>query len=156
MLQRLFSLITSFVFVALASPGQAQSVMITEFMADNLTSSFRDEDGERNDWLELQNMTGATISLNGWYLTDDATDLRKWRFPLTSPAVNLAAGARLIVWCSGKDRKASATRLHTNFKLDKDGEYLGLIRPDGVTVEHAYGPKYPPQFINGTYGIAVQ
>jgi hypothetical protein len=156
MLQRIFSLIASLFFVALSSTGQAQSVMITEFMADNLTSTVRDSDGERNDWLELQNMTGATISLNGWYLTDNASDLRQWRFPVTAPVVNLAAGARLVVWCSGKNRKANAAQLHTNFKLDKDGEYLALVRPDGLTVEHSYGPKYPPQFINGTYGIALQ
>src|SRR3954466_2549353 len=118
MLKHLFSLITFAALFALAPLGHAQSVMITEFMADNLTSTVRDEDGERQDWLELQNMSQATVSLNGWYLTDDATDLRKWRFPLTSPVVSLAPGARLIVWCSGKDRKASAAKLHTNFKLD--------------------------------------
>jgi hypothetical protein len=64
----------------------------------------------------------------------------------------VAAGGRVVVWCSNKNRKAVATKLHTNFKLDNDGEYLALVRPDGLTVEHAYSLKYPPQFPNGTYG----
>src|SRR5690606_37599161 len=107
MLKRIFSLVVLFASFALSPLGSAQSVMITEFMADNLTSNYRDEDGERNDWLEVQNMTAASINLNGWYLTDDASDLRKWRFPATAPAVNLAPGARLVIWCSDKNRKAN-------------------------------------------------
>src|SRR5688572_28060891 len=83
-------------------------VVINEFMAQNVNSVVIDEDGEHEDWLELQNNGATPVSLNGWYLTDDAGDLRKWRFPVTSPAVNLAPGARLVVWCSGKNRKAAA------------------------------------------------
>lgn len=155
MRHRLASLITVLLSFALWAAADAQTVIISEFMADNVTSAERDEDGERNDWLELQNTSASAVNLNGWYLTDDASDLRKWRFPTTSPVISIAAGGRLVVWCSGKDRKANITRLHTNFKLDKDGEYLGLVRSDGVTVEHSYGPTYPPQFINGTYGVAT-
>src|SRR5215204_4545527 len=107
MLQRIFSLL---VLLVLSRSGLAQSVMITEFMADNLTSNYRDEDGERQDWVEIQNLTTAPVSLNGWYLTDNASDLRKWRFPTTAPTVTLAAGARIVVWCSEKNRKASAAR----------------------------------------------
>lgn len=142
------------VFASLIS-GHAQVVVINEFMAQNVNSTVIDEDGEHSDWLELQNNGNSTISLNGWYLTDDAADLRKWRFPVTTPAVNLAAGARLVVYCSNKNRKALANRLHTNFKLDAAGEYLGLIRSDGFTVEHSYGPTYPPQFNNSVYGASI-
>ena len=88
MLKRFLSLI---ILLVLCTGGMAQTVMITEFMADNLTSSIRDEDGERQDWLELQNMSGSPVSLNGWYLTDNASDLRKWRFPTTAPTVTRGA-----------------------------------------------------------------
>ena len=68
--------------------------------------------------------------------------------------MNLAAGARLVVWCSGKDRKSNPDKLHTNFKLNGSGEYLGLLRADGFTVEDEYAPAYPPQATDKTYGVS--
>ncbi|MHC4749321.1 MAG: chitobiase/beta-hexosaminidase C-terminal domain-containing protein [Planctomycetota bacterium] len=44
--------------------------------------------------------------------------------------------------------------LHTNFKLDIAGEYLALIKSDGVTVAHEYGPRYPRQLTDVSYGLA--
>src|SRR5262245_21962827 len=99
-----------------AAPLRAQFI-ISEFMADNVSSADVDEDGSHSDWLEIQNVGATTASLNGWYLTDDSTDLRKWQFPAVTPALNVASGGRLVVWCSNKNRKAVATKLHTNFKL---------------------------------------
>lgn len=145
-------------------------------MADNATSAYVDEDGSHEDWIELTNLGNTSVSLNGWYLTDaggeDANrlnaDLRKWQFPVTSPAVTLTANgtanSRLVVWCSNKNRKGNvgtptAPRLHTNFKLNNGGEHLALVRPDGVTVEHEIGTaptfNYPPQPPNRTYGVTV-
>ncbi len=163
-------------FLALVPVCRAQ-VIISEFMADNVSSAFVDEDGAHEDWIELQNLGTASVSLNGWYLTDEAgtdaartgADLRKWQFPVTSPNVTLTASgttnSRLVIWCSGKNRKANvgtptAPRLHTNFKLNNGGEHLALVRPDGVTVEHEIGPQfanfqYPPQPSNYTYGTTI-
>jgi hypothetical protein len=139
-------------FAVSGFPKLRAGVVISEFVAQNITGAI-DEDGEHEDWIELYNDGASSVSLNGWYLTDDATNLQKWRFPLTTPVVNLAPGGRLVVWCSNKNRKAAANRLHTNFKLDAAGEYLGLIRSDGFTIEHSYGPTYPPQFTNSAYGV---
>ncbi len=127
--------------------------VISEFMANNLSSAEVDEDTSHSDWIEIQNNGPTTASLNGWYLTDDATELRKWQFPLTTPAVSVPGGGRITVWASSKNRKASATRLHTNFKLNNTGEFLALVRPDGTTIEHSYSPAYPPQIPSGTYGL---
>lgn len=141
--------------LCLFAANARSAVVISEFMAANTNTNIVDEDGNHEDWLELQNNGATTVSLNGWYLTDDATDLRKWQFPATSPTVSLAPGARLLVWASGKNRKASASRLHTNFKLDSSGEYLALVQPDGLTVEHSYGPTFPPQATDVSYGISA-
>jgi hypothetical protein len=56
---------------ALAPVCRAQ-VIISEFMADNVSSAFVDEDGAHEDWIELQNLGASSVSLNGWYLTDEA------------------------------------------------------------------------------------
>src|SRR5687767_10348493 len=119
-----------FAAAAAAHPSQAE-VVISEFMASNVNTNIVDEDGNREDWIELQNNGTTTVSLNGWYLTDDAGDKRKWQFPQTTPVVSLAPGQRLLVWASNKNRKLAVNRLHTNFALNASGEYLALIKPDG-------------------------
>ncbi len=43
--------------------------------------------------------------------------------------------------------------LHTNFKLDGDGEFLALVKPDGKTLCHAFEPEFPKQFDNVSYGL---
>ena len=87
-------------------PLHAQ-VVINEISASNRTG-LTDAFGQREDWVEIYNPTLTPVSIGGWYLTDNASDLRKWRFPTTAPTVTLAAGARIVVWCSEKNRKANA------------------------------------------------
>ena len=103
----------------------ASQVIISEFMADN-THTLADEDGAYEDWIEIYNTGASAVNMDGWYLTDDARDLTGWRFPST----NLNAGSFLVVFASGKNRRAPGAPLHTDFKLSSAGEYLALVRPD--------------------------
>ena len=121
-------------------------VIISEFMAVN-ESARADGDGDFSDWLELKNASSQVIDLEGWYLTDDADAVTKWRLP----SVELFAGETLLVYASGKDRNTNPQRLHTNFQLSGDGEDLLLVRPDG-TVAHGY-EDFPPQISNVSYGL---
>ena len=124
--------------------------IISEFMADN-ESVLTDEDGEYSDWIEIRNPDASAVSLAGYHLTDDAGNLTKW----TLPAVNLNAGATLVVFASNKDRAIAGAELHTNFKLSAAGEYLALIHPDGTTVESDFAPSYPPQFPDQSFGFGT-
>ena len=102
-------------------------IRINEFVATNDTG-IQDEDGAREDWLELYNPTAASVDLAGWRLTDDPQDTSKWIFPSRT----IPAGGYLVVFASLKNRTPAApANLHTNFKLDGDGEYLALHKPDG-------------------------
>lgn len=121
--------------------------IISEFQAIN-ESTIADEDGETSDWIEIQNPDSEPLELVGWYLTDDAANLTKWQFPSTQ----LAPRSELIVFASSKDRTEG--QLHTNFRLDGDGEYLALVRPDGVTVVQDFGASFPPQRPDQSYGLA--
>ncbi|MDP3441674.1 MAG: hypothetical protein Q8T08_02335, partial [Ignavibacteria bacterium] len=49
-------------------------------MADNKTA-VTDQDGQYDDWIELFNNSSAAINLNGYYLSDNASDPTKWMFP---------------------------------------------------------------------------
>ena len=96
-------------------------------MAVNSTS-LADEDGDYSDWIELHNASQRSVDLAGFFLTDSPEDLTKWRFP----AHDLPSDEYLVVFASSKDRVGA--ELHTNFKIDRDGEPLLLIDRDGVTV----------------------
>lgn len=127
--------------------SQANPV-ISEFMASN-SRTLADEDGAYSDWIELHNPTAGAIELGGWYLTDSAGNLTKWKMP----PVSLPAGGYLVVFASGKNRTGNPTALHTNFALSADGEYLALVQPDGATIAHEFAPEYPAQLADVSYGI---
>lgn len=125
-------------------------VVISEFTAEN-TSGLLDEDKDAEDWIELWNRGGVVVNLEGWSLTDDARFPGQWRFP----SVLLQPDQRLLVFASGKDRRGS--RLHTNFKLAIDGEYLGLFSPESLRdAVNEIAPKYPEQRNDFSYGLDSQ
>ncbi len=123
-------------------------LVISEFMANN-ESTISDVDGDFSDWIEIYNPGSDEVDLTNWCLTDTSSDLSKWRFP----ELTLGAKQFLLVWASGKNRTLSSQPLHTNFSLSAGGEYLALVRPDGVTIEHHFSPMYPAQANDESYGI---
>jgi hypothetical protein len=129
----------------------AADVVISEFMAAN-KSTVQDNYLEYSDWIELHNRGDAAQNLDGWFVTDSSTDLTQWRLP----AVSLAPGAYLTVYASEKDDAVAGQPLHTNFKLDAGGEYLALVRPDGLTVQHEFTPAYPDQTDDISYGLSFE
>ncbi|MFN0067850.1 MAG: CotH kinase family protein, partial [Limisphaerales bacterium] len=122
-------------------------VVISEFMAVN-RATLRDRDGDYSDWIELHNRGTNAASLDGWFLTDAAASLRRWRLP----AYTLLPNEYLLVFASGKNRTNLAAPLHANFQLARDGEYLALVRPDGATVASEFAPAYPEQRDDVSYG----
>jgi hypothetical protein len=115
-------------------------------MAAN-TRTTNDVDGSSSDWIELFNMEQFPVNLNGWFLTDTTNNLAKWRFPnYTIPARGF-----LLVWASEKNRTNVAAQLHTNFKLDKDGEYLALVGPQ-TNIVSEFAPFFPDQSDDVSYG----
>ena len=124
----------------------AADVVITELLAKNETG-LRDEDGDRTDWIEIANLGEEAADLSGWSLTDDAEQPRKWLFP----PMTLDPGTVQIVFASDKDRRESSQPLHTNFKLDRDGEYLALVDAAG-TARSVYQP-FPAQRTDVSYGV---
>ena len=119
--------------------------------------TLRDGDLETEDWIEIHNQGDQSIDLAGWHLTDDPTRLTQWTFPTES----LNEDQYLVVFASGKGgRDLPASRdlqgnLHTNFKLNADGDYLALVRPDGNTLVSEFnlgGTYFPQQFSDVSFG----
>ncbi|MBN4081531.1 CotH kinase family protein [bacterium AH-315-C07] len=121
-------------------------VVINEIMASN-NSIQDDQDGEFNDWIELYNNTSSPISLAGYYLSDDVTQLNKWALPDTT----IDGNGYIIIWA---DKDSTQSGLHANFKISASGEavflsYATSIRSEVMfstqTADISYG-RYP----NGT------
>ena len=140
-----------FAFLVILLPGLSGTsradLVINELMAV-ADEDRRDEDGAPSDWLEIANAGSQRESLRGYYLTNNPDDLTRWEFP----DVSLAAGAYLIVYASAKDR--TGQELHASFTLDRGGDYLALVAPDGFTVVSEIAPRYPGQFEAVSYGVA--
>jgi hypothetical protein len=122
------------------------NVVISEFMAAN-SGSTNDTDGDSSDWIEIFNMEQFPVNLEGWFLTDSTNNLTRWRLP----NYTLAARGLLLIWASEKNRTNAATPLHTNFKLDKSGEYLALVGPD-TNVVSEFAPRFPEQEDDVSFG----
>jgi hypothetical protein len=127
--------------------GFAGMLYVSEVMADN-DGVLLDADGDESDWIELYNDSSNAVSLAGWYLTDSETNLTQWAFPATT----LPANGFLLVFASDKNRAVAGEELHANFKLSADGEYIALVRPDGMTVENGF--SFPSQLENSSWGYA--
>ena len=127
------------------SKAPPEGLQISEFMADN-AHTVRDDDGDRSDWIEIQNTGNTAASLEHWGLSIDPLKPLAWQFP----AVIVPKGGFLIVYASGKNRSLAKQPLHTNFKLAKSGGYLALATPSGQAV--SVFPAYPTQTADVSYG----
>jgi hypothetical protein len=104
------------------------------------------------DWVELHNDDSSPVNLTGWSLTDDAAQPTKWYFPAST---TIPANGFLLVLCDDRDEANApadpALRIHSNFKLGRQGEYLGLFNALGTMVDQL-SPTYPPQVYYCSYG----
>jgi len=113
-------------------------VVINEIMASNDTTII-DEQGEYDDWIELYNTDSVNIALGGMYLTDDLSNLTQWTIP---EGTEIPPHGFLLVWADGNEGDGL---LHTNFKLNADGEQVSLISANGSTIVDniAFGAQFP-------------
>ena len=135
------------------STTSSTPVIISEFAASN-GGEIADEDGEYGDWIELYNRSSHAVNLEGWTLTDDATQPGKWVFR----SLEVGAGECLIVFASGKNqRKVEPDEghpyAHTSFRLDADGGFLGLYPPTTRMYLDASEYNYPAQQPGVSYGV---
>lgn len=103
-------------------------ITINEIQAWN-TSTVFDENQKYEDWIELYNPNNMDIDITGYYLTDDKTDLKKYW--IGSNKTVIEANDWMIFWA---DDDSGEGQNHTNFKLSKDGDFVALVAPDGLTV----------------------
>jgi len=122
-------------------------LVINEIMASN-SRCIRDPQNQYDDWIEIHNFGNDIIDVGGMYLTDDMTIPTKWRIPDNKPSLTrIQSGGYLLIWA---DNDTTDTGLHTNFKLNTDGEEIGLFDSDGITLIDRI--IYPTQTTDISYG----
>jgi hypothetical protein len=117
------------------------TVSINEWMAEN--TGFLLDPGTSNydDWFELYNHSDNPAELAGYYLTDDLNNSLQYQIPA---GYRVPAYGFLLVWADGKPsaNNTNSADLHVNFKLNKDGEAIGLFAPDGSAIDAlTFGPQ---------------
>ncbi len=105
-------------------------VVINEFSATK-SEQILDEYGQREDWIELYNAGPNTIDLNGFYISDDFSNKKKFRLLAADGSLVLGPGEFKILWA---DEQTSQGPHHLNFKLSAEGEEIGLYEVVGEEV----------------------
>lgn len=115
------------------------------FINEILTAaSEEDESGVPLEWIEIFNNGAEPVNLLGYTLSDDPLAPGKWMFG----ASEIPAKGFFRVWATGYDLLDTGN-YHTNFKLNKDGETVGLYRPDLMEEDVIH---YPVQKKAVSYG----
>ncbi|MCK4858480.1 MAG: lamin tail domain-containing protein, partial [candidate division Zixibacteria bacterium] len=130
------------------------SVRINEIMTRN-RQTLKNGYGDTSDWIELHNPSYVAVEMAGCGLSDKLDNPMKWIFP----DVKIPPHDYLIVFASGAKELVEPNDpkgyLHTNWKLDSNGETVVLTAPDGVTVLDAI-VDYPAQREDLAYGQDIQ
>jgi hypothetical protein len=102
-------------------------LFINEFMASNGSTELDGvEDDASPDWLEIYNAGTFDVSLAGFWITDDLDEPAKVVLgDLVVPALG-----HLVLIADAEDGAQ-----HLPFKLDADGDALGLFDPEGQPLD---------------------
>jgi hypothetical protein len=124
---------------------QAPLLYLNELMADNETVLENPGDpGNFPDWIELYNPGPNPISLDGLFLTDDADLPTRYAIP---DSLTIAPGGYLLFYAGGRPELGAQ---HTNFSLNRGGEFIGLFGAQGGVLIDGY--DFGPQITNFSLG----
>ena len=137
-------------------------IFINEFLAASLSTNPDMVDfGDFSDWIELYNDENTNVNIGGFYLTDDLTQPMKWKIPANTI---IPAKGFYLIWADGYDDIPGKTYIrnwwpnnvqfttkwcHTNFKLNKEGEEIGLFDADGNEIDSVV---FSNQVFDASYG----
>ena len=88
-MKNLMALCGALCALSLSLQGAQAPLVISEIMAEN-DSGLVDENGNRVDWIEIQNVSSDIVDLENFALSDNRANPTQWSFPEQSlaPAVS--------------------------------------------------------------------
>lgn len=115
--------------------AQVSNVYINEILASNTSRNLSPDFFSYEDWIEIANFNGTDVDLSGYFLSDDKSVPTKWAIPANTI---IPANGVILFWADGRD-----TSVHTNFKLSRNGEFLGLYSPSAAAIDTiTFGYQY--------------
>ena len=109
-------------------PNSDSPVRLNEVLPSN-SNDCADEADERNDWVELYNLSDAAVDLAGYSLTDDTASPRKSVIPT---GITIEARSALRFWADGTPDQG---KTHLAFKFKAIAEQVVLYDADEVKVD---------------------
>ena len=102
---------------------------------------------QKDSWIEIYNPNAFSVDLAGFYLSNDASNKKKFQIKNTSPQTIIKPHDFLIIWA---DNDTLQGNLHTNFKLNFSGDSIYLTLPNGK--QTADSVMFNGQTSNVSYG----
>ena len=112
-----------------AGAQNLSDLRIGEVLCEN-TSGLTDGFGQRNGWIELFNNSNGTVKFGGCYLTDDASNLKKYHIPTSDRSTQVGPRQSVVFFASGNSSQGT---YYTNFTIER-GETIYLVSNDGRTI----------------------
>jgi hypothetical protein len=103
-----------------------EGLIINEFSASETEQL--DEEGDKEDWIEVYNKGSEDIQLGGLYITDDIANKRKYQIKTKGSETVIVPGEYKILYA---DEELFDGPLHVNFKLSGNGESVGIYQMVG-------------------------
>ena len=89
------------------------------------------------------------IDIGGMYFSQNKKKPLGHLIPVTDPQLTtIPPGGFLLLWADGSPEQGA---LHLKFKLNQEGEYIGLFNKDGRMIDEL---KFGKQTANHSYGRA--
>ena len=108
---------------------------INEFMANNSSccpDSLNKVD-EFEDWIEIYNPGSVAVDIGGMYFSQNKEKPIGYQISKKNPDLTtIEPGGFLLLWADGDQGRGT---LHFGFRLDQDGEFIGLYDKDGRTID---------------------
>lgn len=97
--------------------------------------------GSEPDWIELHNRGTSDVDIGGWYLSDSASDLAKYR--IADGTVIPAGGFRLFLEDTHFGATSTDPGLATPFAISGNGETVHLFKPAaGLELEYLESEEF--------------
>ena len=122
---------------------------ISEIVASN-SYTYKDNDGEFSDYIELYNGNSYDINLENYRLSDSIYEVDKWRFP----DVTIKANSYVVIFASGKNKCQEIDKCHTNFKLNSEGETISLIDDTGNIISRVSFKELKNDNLKNDYALS--
>ena len=126
------------------------NLYVNEFLTSNSTDLVNDAD-KHEDWIEIYNGGNSAVDLAGLYLSDDSTNLAKYKIPFGfADKTTVGAKGYILFWA---DKEYQDGPLHLPFKLDRsEGVIILSQKNSSGTVSVIDKIRYSQQNTDVSYG----